>query len=245
MTEPGMTAVALDLKGRLLEFHAVPPWDDPSGAAPPSDWTALFEAAGLDIRRFRADANPRRTPPVYADRRAAWDGPDPDHPADRLRVEAATCRGRPVYFSLGPAGEPDRFGRPPNQIPSGPLAVIAFIITSIFTVGSVLAWRSWRRGRANPAGAFRLAAYAFVLMQLAWTVLATHVPSFYDELSLFAGQLGKAVLSSALLWIWYLALEPYVRHRWPWLMIGWNRLLAGRWRTRWSAATCSSAACSA
>src|SRR5262249_15529600 len=26
------------------------------------------------------------------------------------------------------------------------------------------------------------------------------------------------------------ALEPYVRRRWPWLMVGWNRLLAGRWR---------------
>ena len=33
-----------------------------------------------------------------------------------------------------------------------------------------------------------------------------------------------------MLWIWYLALEPYVRRRWPWLMVGWNRLLAGRWR---------------
>ena len=52
----------------------------------------------------------------------------------------------------------------------------------------------------------------------------------YDELSLFAGQLGCAVFSSAMLWIWYLALEPYVRRRWPWLMVGWNRLLAGRWR---------------
>jgi len=40
----------------------------------------------------------------------------------------------------------------------------------------------------------------------AWTILATHVPSFYDELSLFVGQLGSAVFSSAMLWIWYLAL---------------------------------------
>ena len=105
-------------------------------------------------------------------------------------MEAAACRGRPVYFSLGPAGEPDRFGRPPNQLPGGPLALIAIIITSIFTAGSVLAWRNWRRGRANPAGAFRLAAYAFILMQLAWVILATHAPSFYDEVSIFSGQFG-------------------------------------------------------
>jgi serine/threonine-protein kinase len=108
--------------------------------------------------------------------------------------------------------------------------MIAIIIASVFTAGSVLAWRNWRQGRANPAGALRLAAYAFVLMQLAWAILATHVPSFYDELSLFVGQLGCAVFDGALLWIWYLALEPYVRRRWPWLMVGWNRLLAGRWR---------------
>ena len=31
------------------------------------------------------------------------------------------------------------------------------------------------------------------------------------------------------IWIWYLALEPFVRRRWPWMMVGWNRLLAGRW----------------
>ena len=150
-----MTAVALDLKGRLLEFHAVPPRDDPGGAAPPSDWAALFE-------RGRAGHQPlpdRRPPPADAApftriERAAWDGPDPDHPADRLRVEAATCRGRPVYFSLGPAAEPDRFGRPPDEIPGGPLVVIAVIITSVFTAGSVLAWRNWRRGGPIPPGPF-------------------------------------------------------------------------------------------
>jgi hypothetical protein len=28
----------------------------------------------------------------------------------------------------------------------------------------------------------------------------------------------------------YLALEPYVRRRWPWRVVAWNRALAGRWR---------------
>jgi len=69
-----------------------------------------FRAAGLDINRFRSDSHPRRMPPVYADERAAWDGPDLDQPADLLRVEAAACRGQPVHFFLGPADEPDRYG---------------------------------------------------------------------------------------------------------------------------------------
>jgi serine/threonine-protein kinase len=167
---------------------------------------------------------------VFADARAAWDGPDPDRPADVLRIEAAAVRGRPVYFYRGPADEPDRFGRPTPRHTRTPLILVAVIMTSIFTAGSALAWHNWRRGRANPAGAARLAAYAFLLVQLAWASLATHVPSFYDELSTFAGQLGGAVVAGALLWVWYLALEPYVRRRWPWLMVSWNRLLAGRWR---------------
>jgi serine/threonine-protein kinase len=32
------------------------------------------------------------------------------------------------------------------------------------------------------------------------------------------------------LWVGFLALEPYVRRRWPWRIISWNRLLAGRFR---------------
>src|SRR5439155_17328438 len=77
-TVPGMTTLAVDLKGRLLEFRAVPPPLAPDGPAvhEPSDWSALFRAAGLDLTRFRGDESLRRTPPVYADRRAAWDGPD-------------------------------------------------------------------------------------------------------------------------------------------------------------------------
>jgi serine/threonine-protein kinase len=42
--------------------------------------------------------------------------------------------------------------------------------------------------------------------------------------------LGYAGLWSGLCGLLYFALEPYVRRRWPWRMISWNRLLAGRFR---------------
>jgi serine/threonine-protein kinase len=35
---------------------------------------------------------------------------------------------------------------------------------------------------------------------------------------------------AALFWVFYTALEPYVRRRWPQSLITWNRLLAGRIR---------------
>jgi hypothetical protein len=35
------------------------------------------------------------------------------------------------------------------------------------------------------------------------------------------------IVPAALLWVFYTALEPYVRRRWPQSLITWNRLLAG------------------
>jgi hypothetical protein len=32
------------------------------------------------------------------------------------------------------------------------------------------------------------------------------------------------------LWVLYIALEPYVRRRWPQAIIGWSRMIAGRLR---------------
>jgi serine/threonine-protein kinase len=38
------------------------------------------------------------------------------------------------------------------------------------------------------------------------------------------------MVGAAIVWLWYLALEPYVRRRWPQALISWNRLLSGRFR---------------
>jgi hypothetical protein len=50
-----------------------------------------------------------------------------------------------------------------------------------------------------------------------------------DHLRLASG-VGFAVWARGLFGIWYLALVPAVRRRWPWVMAGWNRLLECRWR---------------
>ena len=42
--------------------------------------------------------------------------------------------------------------------------------------------------------------------------------------------LGGALYGAAFVWLSYVALEPYVRRRWPDLLISWNRLLTGRLR---------------
>ena len=35
---------------------------------------------------------------------------------------------------------------------------------------------------------------------------------------------------AALLWVLYIALEPFVRRRWPQILVSWTRLLSGEWR---------------
>ena len=42
--------------------------------------------------------------------------------------------------------------------------------------------------------------------------------------------LGQAVASALFIWVFYIALEPGVRRTWPRSLIGWTRLLAGRFR---------------
>src|SRR5205814_816514 len=105
--------VRLDTLGRLVELEVSPPQleaarDTPAQSEPVTfydraiavpDWASLFKEAGLDISKFKP-SEPRWTPPVYAETRAAWEGVFPMQPETPLRVEAAGYRGRPVYFQL-------------------------------------------------------------------------------------------------------------------------------------------------
>jgi serine/threonine-protein kinase len=231
LREPGETIAFLDLAGRLIEFHAVPPSSLPEEAAAPADWDRLFAAADLDPGQFRR-VPPARVPPVFADQTAAWSGAHPDRPDLPVRIEAAAFRGRPVYFHVGPEGTQDRV-----QVEAGP-ATLADLVQDIqygllglagVTVGAWLAWRNRRDGRADRPGAFRLATAFAAVTMLGWALTAKHVPDPSDELAMFAGMAGRVLWDAVALWLAYLALEPFVRRRTPQQMIGWNRLLQGRW----------------
>jgi len=56
------------------------------------------------------------------------------------------------------------------------------------------------------------------------------VPDAYAEVSLFSRVFARDLFMAAVLWILYLALEPYVRRFWPDAMLGWTRLISGRVR---------------
>src|SRR5271156_4125557 len=46
---------------------------------------------------------------------------------------------------------------------------------------------------------------------------------------MFTRAMGSVVYTVGLVWVFYMALEPYVRRVWPETVISWSRMLAGRW----------------
>ena len=229
----GMTLVVVDAAGRLAEFIGVPSAAQPPGAAPKADWAPLFEAAGLHMSAFSPVA-PKWRPPVYADERAAWEGPLAEMPGGVLRVEMAAAGGRPVFFAT--AGPWTVSSRDPStrRQPTTFERVIEFIsslvMPGLMLVSALLARRNVKLGRGDRRGAFRAASAVFFLIMLAWLLGDTHIPTVDAEMRRFFMHIGLALYNSGLLWLTYLGLEPYVRRFSPDSLIGWTRLVSGSWR---------------
>jgi serine/threonine-protein kinase len=74
-----------------------------------------------------------------------------------------------------------------------------------------------------------VALAAFLISMAAWLLSASHVLDA-AEMSVFFAGVQNGLLIAAFCWLFYLALEPYVRRRWPKTMVGWSRLLLGEFR---------------
>jgi serine/threonine-protein kinase len=226
----GMTSVVLDAEGQLTGFTAVPPQLDeaPVPAADP-DWSPLLNEAGLDPATLKPAA-PRWAAPVDSDRKAAWDAVLHGQ-ATTFRVEAAAYHGRVVWFALQPPWlHPDRM--PSQEIARVPVGATSLVVLALaIPVGAVLlARRNVRLGRGDRAGAFTVALFVFCAYAAARLFQADHVASFGQELWLLVKVFAYPAFWAGLVWLLYMALEPYARRRWPHMLIAWKRLLAGRLR---------------
>ncbi|MFL6286754.1 MAG: protein kinase domain-containing protein [Pyrinomonadaceae bacterium] len=232
-TISGMVALTLDMRGRLLGFEAVPPQvvDAQASAPAPFEWSRLFNEAGLDPSTFKPVA-PVWVSPHPFDAQAAWEGTYPGQPDTKLRLEAASFRGLPVYFQLvNPWKQPMRQEETPLPAPERILQAFIIVLFLVVLVGAaLLARHNLRLGRGDRKGALRLAGFVFLLTNVSWLFTAHHVPSFNGEFSSFIESLSFSLLVGCLLWLVYVAVEPFVRRRWPGRIISWNRLLAGDWR---------------
>ena len=225
-----MFKLELDPQGRLVSFAAVPPQvDDSLPIAKPLDGNALLTAAGLDPSRFQT-AEPHWTPLAGFDQRAAWTGTYASDP-NPLRVEAATWRGKLVYFALiSPWTLAERMERAQDLLSQRVLLGIALTVLCSVVIGAcLLASHNIRLGRADWRSAFRLSGFLLLLGMASWAFAAHHMLHI-TEILIFVMGLASNALAAALIWLLYVALEPYVRRRWPQTIISWTRVLNGQLR---------------
>jgi len=170
------------------------------------------------------------TPPSFAEDRFAWLAVPLKGSNTPLRVEAAAHQNQIIYFKVfqGPWDQPNSTRS--TTMPESKL--FQYLYASIFCLivicSTWLARRNYHLGLGDTVGAGRLAFFLFFCHLLCMALVADHVPSFQEEAIWLMKAVGYAGLWAGLCWLLYYALEPYVRRRWPWRLISWNRLLAGR-----------------
>ena len=232
MTTAGMALIVVDGAGRLAEFGAVPEPLQADHVRKPTDWNVLFSAAGLDPATFRP-VDPQWLPAVFADERRAWEGTIPEQPGQTVRIEAAAMAGRPVSFLVtGPWSRSARASQPlPQSLFSRVLGWIGeFVMPGLMIAAALLAWGNIKGGRGDRRGATRAAAVYILLGIAGWALATQHVGVIAEDIDRLFSALGRTMFDGALLFVSYMAIEPYIRRFSPGSLIGWTRLLAGRWR---------------
>jgi serine/threonine-protein kinase len=229
--EPGMITLHLDTRGRLEQLVVVPPErDEGTVVAAEPDWSPLLAAGGLDAASLRR-VKSQWVPPVGADCRAAWESVSSGAIETQIHVEAAGYGGRTVWFRiLYPSTEPaSRGAAAQTDLRRLSASMGGSLVLSIIVAGIVIARRNLRLGRGDSRGAKRIALIVF-LLGYASSLLAGHYvgsPEMAREVLLFG---GFPLMIAASTWVFYLALEPYLRRMWPQLLVSWVRLLDGRVR---------------
>jgi hypothetical protein len=230
-TLPGMHQLLLDTEGRLVEFHSVPPAIALENSAADSPWPTLFEAADLDMKTF-TPVTPKWLPSGFADATAAWEGRMPGRADLRVRLEAASYRNHPVSFQIvWPWAAPPRTDashRTGLQRLTDATSIALFI--AMLAGGILLARRNLRTHRSDRRGAARF-AIAMTIASVGFSLLnATHAANASLETPQIIGALAFGAFSGGVVWIYYLAIEPYARRFWPDALLGWTRLISGHVR---------------
>jgi hypothetical protein len=224
----GEILVFLDTEGRLISFRSVPGYvpaqvESVSMTDPAPNWKVFFDEAGLDLSQWKPVDHPQWRPLFYADKIEVWQCSPSKRTGAPLQIEAAALQGKPVSFDIiSPWTRPVKIesvqlpmSERIHSMTNGLLAVLALV------GGIFFARRNLRLGRGDRRTATRLALFVFVLSILN---VILELPSSGRIFTLFTPILA------GLTWILYIAIEPFVRRRWPQILVSWTRLLSGDWR---------------
>jgi len=168
---------------------------------------------------------------VYGDTRAAWTGPLPGIPGERLRVEAAAYHGRVVSFQLiAPWTRATRSAEFATESTRATLwsAIGTIIVFSVFVAAALIARHNLRKGRGDRRGARQIAWFVLLVAFAVGLFDGKHFANPGIEMERFF--IGQPWWAAGLLWLLYIAVEPYVRRFWPTTVVSWSRLMAGGWR---------------
>ncbi len=232
--EPKSIRVRLDALGRLVEMIAIPPQIKPTTQNDVTNWDLLFKEAGLDQTKFRETAS-KLVSPHYSDESKAWEGTLADFEDIPIRIEAAGFKGKPVYFKIVMPW--DKTLAKDNQITQarkqasniGSLVGITLVI--IFVFGSVfISYHNLKVGRVDINGAAKVSVFCFLVQIVGYCISANHVTSVIGEFQILVNIISDSLFPSVILFLAYLAIEPFVRRWWSDLLISWNRLLSGDFR---------------
>jgi serine/threonine-protein kinase len=226
-----MTLVVVDASGRLAELIAIPEPFDSGRPRTPTSWTPLFDAAGLQISAFK-QVTPTFNPTVFVDERAAWEGKLSENSDVIFRIEAGAYKGRPVSFEIvGPWSHSTRSAPSPQSLFDRVVnGISSLILPGLIIVAAVLARKNHKLGRGDRRGALRAAAIVFIARLVSWLLGATHYTDVGREAARLFEQTGDALFDAAIMWLAYLGVEPHIRRVTPDSLIGWTRLISGRWR---------------
>ncbi len=251
----GELGMVLSGDKRLTYFRARPPdtLHDDRTVFPPR-WSAWFrpETTGCyllgdedatptegkvdNAEVFEAVDGPWLAPPDAFDTLGVWKGQHPETKSPAV-VVAAAFRGKPTYFELFSAKEfkqhaadgavkPQGDAGPGGKNQASTFFLMTFYLSLTFAA-LVISWRNIRWGRTDRRGALRLAIYFFVISFADFMLQARHQFSVSEYGTLISG-IAFALWDTAVISVYYLALEPFVRRIWPRVLISSSKVLDGR-----------------
>jgi tRNA A-37 threonylcarbamoyl transferase component Bud32 len=231
--EQGSIYVERGPNGSLDTLFVRPPANAPSGEGAPVDWLRLFGEARLDPNDF-GETTPDPALALPGSRRIAWTR-KPAEGVDPLRIEAAELAGRPVAFRVLSTRTTYELGATPFylSIRTTNANIVLYVTIGLLCVayvgGAYFLRRNTVLGRGDRRGASRLARVVTGVTFV--SALLTASPPLDARLfSVLHGAAAVALFAGAWCWVFYLAIEPFVRRQWPRIMVGWSRLMAGEWR---------------
>jgi hypothetical protein len=146
-----------------------------------------------------------------------------------MRIEAVSLRGKPVgFFVLGPWSKPWRTVGPEGSVFSSPVFVLQVVLLMTVLIGApLLARMNLARGRGDRKGALRVAGFIFVVHMLLWAC-RSHVIASLGTFGMFLLAVCTSTFAAVVVWVTYLAIEPYLRRNWPGTLISWTSAISGR-----------------